>query len=83
MKKYAILHAAAAGIALGVFSAVALAAGTETAAELTAETETGPQILDALSAAANILPFPWNVVAVSALSAGAAVFAWRRKNNNG
>lgn len=78
MKKHAILHAVAAGIALGACSAAALAAGTE-AAEAAAETEAGAQIFDALSAAANFLPFPWNVVSVSVLSAGAAIFAWKMK----
>lgn len=77
MKKNHILHIIVAGIALGACSAAALAAGTE-AAEAAAETEAGAQIFDALSAAANILPFPWNVVSVSVLSAGAAIFSWKK-----
>lgn len=78
MKKNHILHIIVAGIALGACSAAALAAGTE-AAEAAAETEIGSQLLDALSAAANILPFPWNVFAGAAISAGAAIFAWKMK----
>ncbi len=78
MKKNHILHIIVAGIALGACSAAALAAGTE-AAEAAAETEIGSQLLDALSAAANFLPFPWNVFAASVLTAAGAVWAWRRK----
>ncbi len=41
--------------------------------------EQGNALIDAVSAAANFLPFPWNVVAASAAAAAGALFAWRRK----
>lgn len=76
MKKNHILHIIVAGIALGACSAAALAAGTE-AAEAAAETESA--VSTVLHSIADILPFPWNIVAASVLTAAGAVWAWRRK----
>ena len=41
--------------------------------------EQGNALIDAVSAAANFLPFPWNVVAASAATVAGALFAWHRK----
>ena len=35
-------------------------------------------IIETLQSFVNLLPFPWNVVAGAALSAGGALFAWKK-----
>lgn len=49
----------------------------QAAAETASETESA--VSAALHAIADVLPFPWNVVAGGALTAAGAIFAWRRK----
>ena len=49
----------------------------QAAAETAAETESA--VSTVLHAIADVLPFPWNVVAASALAAAGAVWAWQRK----
>lgn len=64
------------GITVGLLSAGVLAAGTE-AAQAATENSTSA-VTETLHTIVNFLPFPWNVVGGAVLTAGAALFAWRK-----
>lgn len=59
-------------------------AGTLVAADAAVESavESSPEILDAVKAVANFLPFPWNVVAASVVSAAGAIFVWKKTSKS-
>lgn len=65
------------GCYLGFAMSGALVAAEE-AVEAAADTDAGGALVDFLQTASSLLPFPWNVVGASALSAAAAVFAWKK-----